>query len=179
MGLRGFEEMSASITIPSGIVEKAKKLGIDLRSLAVEAILKELRLDPNEEAEIRLELAEKSLEEAKDYVKKKDLVQASEKLYKAVEECLKILGQLHKLPQYEKAKTEGRWWTQLLGKSARKLSKILKEPRIKQTWAIAYEIYTWGFHEAKYSIEDIEDDVKYVEWIVEYTKKAVQKLSEK
>jgi len=120
-----------------------------LRSLTVEAILRELGLDPNEEAEIRLELAEKSLEEAKDYMKKKDPIQASEKLYKAVEEYVKILGQLHKLPQYEKAKTEGRWWTQLLGKSARRLSKILKEPRIEQTWAIAYEIHIWEFSRSK------------------------------
>lgn len=145
----------------------------------IKAILKELRLNPDEEAEIRLELAEKNLEEAKDYIKKNDPVQASEKLYKAVEECVKILAQLHELPQYEKARTEGRWWTQLLGKSARKLSKILKEPRIEQTWAIAYEIHIWGFHEAKYSVEDIEGDVKHVEWFVEYTKKTIQRLSEK
>jgi len=150
-----------------------------LRSLVIETILRELRLDSNEEAEIRLELAEKNLEEARDYIKKNDLIQASEKLYKAVEECVKILAQLHKLPQYEKARTEGRWWTHLLGKSARKLSKILKEPRVEQTWAIAYEIHIWGFHEAKYSIEDIEDDIKHVEWIVEYTKKTIQRLSEK
>ena len=150
-----------------------------MRSLVIKAILKELRLNPDEKAEIRLELAEKNLEEAKDYIKKNDPVQASEKLYKAVEECVKILSQLHELPQYEKARTEGRWWTQLLGKSARKLSKILKEPRVEQTWAIAYEIHIWGFHEAKYSVEDIEDDVKHVEWFVEYTKKTIQRLSEK
>jgi len=166
--------MSVTIIIPRKIVEKAKKLGIDLESLALEAILRELKLNPSEEAEVRLELAEKSLREAKNYIEKKDPTQASEKLYKAVEECLKILSQLHKLPEYERAAKEGRWWVQLLGKSARKLSKILKEPRIEQTWAIAYDIHVWGFHEAKYSIEDIEDDVKYIEWMVRYTKKALK-----
>ena len=126
------------------------------------------------EAEIYLKIAEKSLEEAKNYIKEKNPVQASEKLYKAVEECVKILSQLYKLPEYEEAMREGRWWTQLLGKSARKLSKILKEPKIEQTWAIAYDIHVWGFHEAKYSIDDIKDDVKYVEWIVKYTKEVLK-----
>lgn len=126
------------------------------------------------EAEIYLKTAEKSLEEAKNYIKEKNPVQASEKLYKAVEECVKILSQLYKLPEYEEAMREGRWWTQLLGKSARKLSKILKEPKIEQTWAIAYDIHVWGFHEAKYSIDDIKDDVKYVEWIVKYTKEVLK-----
>ena len=170
--------MSVTITIPRKIAEKAKELNMDLESLALEAILRELKLDPNEEAEIRLELAEKSLKEAKNYVEKKDPTQASEKLYKAVEEYVKILSQLCKLPRYEKAAKEGRWWMQLLGKSARKLSKILKEPKIEQTWTIAYDIHVWGFHEAKYNIEDVEDDVKYAEWIIEYTRKTLKKKQE-
>jgi len=32
----------------------------------------------------------------------------------------------------------------------------------------------WGFHEAKYTTEDIAEDVKYVEWLLKYTKKAVE-----
>lgn len=167
--------MSVTIIIPRKIVEKAKKLGIDLESLALEAILRELKLNPSEEAEVRLELAEKSLREAKNYIEKKDPTQASEKLYKAVEECSKILSQLHKLPEYERVAKEGRWWVQLLGKSARKLSKILKEPRIEQTWAIAYDIHVWGFHEAKYRIEDIEAILPLAIWLLNFTKQTIEK----
>ncbi|HEW93747.1 superfamily I DNA and RNA helicase and helicaseubunit [Candidatus Geothermarchaeota archaeon] len=166
--------MQVIINIPGRIVEKAKKLGIDLETLALETIIRELNLDPDEEAEIRLGLAEKSLEEAKNHIRNRDPIQASEKLYKAIEECIKILSQIYKLPQYEKARAEGRWWIQLIGKAARRLSKTLREPRIEEAWAIAYDIHVWGFHEAKYDIGDIEDDIKYAEWIINYTKKKVK-----
>jgi len=90
--------VSVTIRIPRKIAEKAEELSVDLESLVLETILRELKLDPNEEAEIRLELAEKSLKEAKSFMEKNDPTQASEKLYKAVEECVKILSQLYKLP---------------------------------------------------------------------------------
>lgn len=93
---------------------------------------------------------------------------------KAVEECIKTLARLHNLPEYEKAVKEGRWWTQLLGKAARRLARKLNEPRIEFTWSIAYDIHVWGFHEAKYSIEDIEGDLKHAEWLLNYTKQAAR-----
>ena len=163
------------ITIPEKIAKKARELGLDLESMILEAIMKELNLSRNEEIEVRLEIAENSLKEAKNYLNKGNSVQASEKLYKVVEECVKILAQLYEFPECEKAKSERRWWIQLLGKSARKLTRILGEPMIEQVWAIAYDLHVWGFHEAKYDIEDIKDDVKYAEWIIEYTKKIVEK----
>jgi len=56
---------------------------------------------------------------------------------------------------------------------------MLKEPKIEQAWAIAYDIHVWGFHEAKYNIEDIEEDVEYAEWIVKYTREALRRKQEK
>ena len=119
----------------------------------------------------RIELAEKMLREAEEYLARGDAVQASEKLYRAVEECIKLLAQLHSLPEYEKAVREGRWWTQLLGKAARRLSKRLSEPRIVSVWARAYDVYVWGSHGAGYGVEDIEEDLQYAKWFVEYVKK--------
>ena len=160
--------------IPKKLYEKAFEQGLDPESTLVEPLLNKLNTDPVEEAEARLELAEKHLEEAGEYIAKRDPVQASEKMYKAVEERIKTLARLHNLPEYEKAAKEGRWRTQLLGKAARRLARKLNEPRIEFTWSIAYDIHVWGFHEAKYSIEDIEGDLKHAEWLLNYTKHAAR-----
>ena len=70
------------------------------------------------------------MKEAKDFIRRGDPVQASGKLYKVTKECIKALAQHHNLPEYQVASREGRWWTQLLGKASRRLSRILNEPRI-------------------------------------------------
>jgi Archaeal PaREP1/PaREP8 family. len=65
------------------------------------------RLDPHEIARARIELAEKYLEEAKDYINKKDAVQASEKMYKVVEECIKALAETLNTPETQEARKTG------------------------------------------------------------------------
>ncbi len=169
-------EKDFTLTIPSRLVKRARELGIDVVSVILDALVKELRLDPKDEAEVYLELAERYLEEAKEYIVKGDPVQASEKMYKAVEESLKALALIYRTPEYEKALREGRWWTQLLGKTARRLSKILGEPRIIDTWSRAYDVHVWGFHEAKYSVDDIREDLECIEWLLEYTKRRIREV---
>ena len=123
--------------------------------------------------EARVELAEKYLAEAKEYLAKGDAVQASEKLYKVVEECIKALAQRYDTPEHREAAREGRWWAQLLGKAARRLARELNEPRITDAWSRAYDVHVWGFHEAKYTVEDVKEDVGYVEWLLNYVKQRV------
>jgi len=123
--------------------------------------------------EARVELAEKYLAEAKEYLAKGDAVQASEKLYKVVEECIKALAQRYDTPEHREAAKEGRWWAQLLGKAARRLARELSEPRITDAWSRAYDVHVWGFHEAKYTVEDVKEDVGYVEWLLNYVKQRV------
>lgn len=147
--------------VPRKLVEEAKKRGIDVEEVVLRALAEALELDPGELAWVRLELAEKTLGEAMEYFAKGGSVQASEKLYKAVEECIKLLAQLYKLPEYERAVRNGRRWTQLLGKAARRLSKRFYEPRLADAWARAYDVRIWGFHEAKYGVEDIREDLQY------------------
>ncbi len=166
--------MTTTIELPKKLVEKLKERGLDPTTHIVDTLVRELELDPVEEAETRIELAEKYLEEARKYIERGDAVQASEKMYKVVEECIKALAHMHKLPEYEKAVKEGRWWTQLLGKAARKLAKLLNEPRIESTWSIAYDIHVWGFHEAKYTVEDIAQDIQHIEWLLNHTKKQIK-----
>jgi dissimilatory sulfite reductase (desulfoviridin) alpha/beta subunit len=127
-------------------------------------------IDPRIAVEARIELAEKYFAEAKEYLAKGDAVQASEKLYKVVEECIKALAQHYNMPEHQEAVKEGRWWIQLLGKASRGLSRELKEPKITDVWSRAYDIHVWGFHETKYTIEDIKEDAEYVDWLLNYVK---------
>lgn len=112
----------------------------------------------------------KFLEEGKEYIAKGDAVQASEKLYKAVEESIKVLAQRHKLPEYDEAEKDGRWKSYLLGRAANKLASNLKTDKIVDVWARAFNIHVWGFHEGKYGVEDIKTSVSYVEWLVNFVK---------
>ncbi|MCC6051522.1 MAG: PaREP1 family protein, partial [Thermofilum sp.] len=40
-------------------------------------------------------------------------------------------------------------------------------------WSRAYDVHVWGFHEAKYTVEDVKEDVGYVEWLLNYVKQRV------
>ena len=110
------------------------------------------------------------VDESKEYIAKGDAIQASEKLYKAVEECIKVLARRYNLPEYEEAEKDGRWKGYLLGRAARKLARDLKQKEIEDIWARAFNIHVWGFHEGKYEVEDIEPSLPYVEWLVDFVK---------
>jgi hypothetical protein len=155
--------MSTSVYIPERLVEEINRRGLSL----VDLIASILEIDPKTVVEARVELAEKYLKEAEEHIGKGDAVQGSEKLYKVVEECIKALAQYYNL-EHQTAVKEGRWWIQLLGKTSRRLSKILKEPKIEYVWAVAYDVHVRGFHEGKYSIEDIKEDVGHVKWLLNY-----------
>ena len=166
--------VSVVLRIPRRLYEKAAERGIDIESRVIELLLSEIKVDPAEEASIRIELAERFLDEAEGYLGKGDPVQASEKMYKVVEECIKALARLLSIPEYQSAVKEGRWWIQLLGKAARSLARMLSEPRVEFAWAVAYDLHVWGFHEAKYSVDDIRGDLDHVRWILSFTKKLLE-----
>jgi hypothetical protein len=169
--LRNGETIGAFTYIPEKLVKEIEKRGLSIVDLVVSTLGKDV--DPKAIIGARIELAEKSLAEAKEYLEKGDAVQASEKMYKAVEECIKVLTQHYNTPEYQVTVKEGRWWTQLLGKAARGLSRMLSEPKITDAWARAYDDHIWGFHEAKYGVEDVRDDVELVNWLLNYVKQKV------
>ena len=70
-------------------------------------------------------IAEYMLERAREELKRGNPIQASEKLYKAVEECIKTLACLEGLEECERARREGQWWTKLLSRAASKLARKL------------------------------------------------------
>ncbi|ADN49789.1 PaREP1 family protein [Vulcanisaeta distributa] len=155
--------------IPEELIKAAEEKGIDIIDLLISAIG---RSDPSTAIRIRLELAEKYLNEAKEYVRKGDAVQASEKAYKAAEECIKALAERYNIPEHQQAIKEGRWYTYLLGMASNTLASILGD-WVATGWAAGYVLHVWGFHEAKFSVGDLSNYLRLVENLVTNTKKAL------
>lgn len=166
-----------AIYLPKKVVEKLEEKGLDIGEFVIRALTEVAGLDPEELTSVRVELAEKNLEEAKEFVAKRDVTQASEKLYKAVEECIKALSEKFRLPQLDIIRRRGRWDTWLLGQAATDLSRLLGEEKIRYAWTIAYDVHVWGFHEAKYRVEDVESAIPIVEWLINYTKEMLTRTS--
>ncbi|WP_292000505.1 PaREP1 family protein [Caldivirga sp.] len=160
------------------IYEKIQELGLDLEDLVAYSLIRFTSLDPGELARARVELAERYLNEAREYLTRGDAVQASEKLYKAVEEAVKALAEEYNVPEYQQAVKEGRWFAYLLGRAARTLSVKLNEPRITYAWSIAYDLHIWGFHEGKYGVDYVKIDIPHVEWLINYTKQLLYRQSQ-
>lgn len=81
--------------------------------------------------EENLKLIDKLLAEGKEYLNRKDAVQASEKLYKVVEECIKLLAEKEELPEREEFKKE-------LSRAARTLARKLEEEKLEEAWTRAF-----------------------------------------
>ncbi len=72
------------------MVRRLEERSVGVNDLLLGALSKE---GPQGSARLRLELAERSLAKAEDYVRKGDAVQASEKGYRAAEEVVKALAE--------------------------------------------------------------------------------------
>jgi hypothetical protein len=96
-----------------------------------------------------LELILSLLNEAEKYLAEKKPIQASEKLYKVAEECIKVLAEKYGITEHREALEHDRWRLGLLDKAVVTLSKMLNEPMIIYAWDSAYYLHVQGFHEAK------------------------------
>jgi len=56
----------------------------------------------------RIEIIKNLFAEAEEYLAKGDAVQSSEKLYKAADECIKLLSERFNLPEAKEAEEKGR-----------------------------------------------------------------------
>jgi hypothetical protein len=158
---------SVSIPLPRSLYERAKEAGIDVEDLLIVELVERLQLGSTDAALAHLELAKKYVVEAKEHIGRGDAVQASEKMYKVVEECIKALAKLHQAPELKEAGRRGRWATWLLGAAATWLSRELNDPKVEVAWGIAYDTHVWGFHEAKYDVEVVKARIKYAEELLE------------
>ncbi len=163
--------MRVSITIPEKLAKAIQSKGFDLETFIVEALENSLELDPNEELESRTAIAEYMLMRAKEELDKGDSIQASEKLYKAVEECVKVLACLEELEECRRAQREGQWWSKLLSKAARKLSIRLGMDLPRIAWEEAYDLHIHGFHEHALTVDEVRQSLPTVEKLVDYIKR--------
>ena len=169
--------MSTMIPVPKRIADEVKRRGFSLEELVIEALTRAANLDPQLPIEHRLELAEKYSSEAEEYEKKGDAIQASEKLYKVAEECIKALSEIFKPSALKEVEIRGKWETWLLGRAAAELSRELKEELVHLAWSKAYEIHVWCFHEGKYRMEHVEVAAPYIKKLLEYTKAITERKS--
>ncbi|HII73366.1 TPA: hypothetical protein HA332_03000 [Sulfurisphaera tokodaii] len=82
------------------------------------------------------------MKEADELLEKGDVVQASEKYYKAVEEAIKILSRKYNLGVVKRLR-HGRWSSELLFDAVNEL----RSDEVKEIWYIAWELHVDGFHE--------------------------------
>ncbi len=122
----------------------------------------------------RVEELRKRFREAIEYLKKGDSVQAAEKLYKVAENAIKILSEVNRIPEYEKARQEGTWWTKLLDKAAKRLRDIYGE-ELLDAWTTAYKFHQKGFHEEQLTVEEIEEEAYKIEDLLRIVEKEVKK----
>jgi hypothetical protein len=120
-----------------------------------------------------LELAERFLAEGRELIDK-DPVQASEKLYKAAEEAVKIIAIALKLPEANEAAKRGRWTTGLLEDAVMNIMRILKVDELYHWWDSAYKLHVDGFHEAKLRSDDVRLRLRDVEALVNLANKALK-----
>jgi len=117
-----------------------------------------------------LELSLKMFEEGRELVDR-DPVQASEKLYKAAEECVKALALFYS-EQDEKLRRiishveeRGTWKLDELTRAAHRLGQILGED-IRTGWDTALVLHILGFHEAKLSSDEVKARIPQVEQLL-------------
>jgi hypothetical protein len=116
----------------------------------------------------RIEIIKNLFTEAEEYLAKGDAVQSSEKLYKAAEECIKLLSERFNLPEAKKAEEKGRWTVTLLEKAVRKLSDKISID-VQLGWDSANYLHVWGFHEAKLEVENVKARLPLIKRLIELT----------
>ena len=122
----------------------------------------------NEEVKKLLDTACRLYEEAIILVER-DPVQASEKLYKVVENCIKALAILFNIEECEIARKEGTWWSKLLAKAAHKLSRLLNNDVIVRAWQAGFDLHVYGFHEEAYTQQEVKNIIPIVEDLLNLT----------
>jgi len=164
---------SIQIFIPKRLAEELEKRGYVIEDVLLDSLSKVLNLDPEIVAESHLELAERYLKEGKDLIDK-DPIQASEKLYKAAEECVKALTIHLKIEDVLRSvESRGRWTATDLERAVKEISKRLGK-HFLISWGEANYLHVWGFHEAKLDSESIKIRVEYIDFIIEETKKLLK-----
>ena len=158
--------MVEEVAIPRAIIEELRRRGLNPEDAVLDALAKAMNLDPSTVVGARIELAAKYLSEGRELIDK-DPIQASEKLYKAVEECIKALAIYYDLKDVlAKVNERGRWTVTELEKAVEAISERLGE-WFRQTWDTANYLHVWGFHEAKLDANAVKVRLPYIERVID------------
>ncbi|QXJ28523.1 hypothetical protein J5U23_01392 [Saccharolobus shibatae B12] len=103
------------------------------------------------------------IREADELLEKGDIVQTSEKYYKAVEEAIKSLSRRSNLSVLKRLRY-GRWSSELLFDAVYELGVN----EIKEIWYIAWELHIDGFHEMKLTEERLRLVKDKIKKIIDY-----------
>lgn len=105
------------------------------------------------------------LEGADELLSKGDVVQASEKYYKAAEEAIKILSYKNSVNVVSKVNKLGHWNSKLYFDAVEELENLYHG--IRSLWISAWLLHIEGFHEARLSKENVQYLKSDVEKLVE------------
>jgi hypothetical protein len=149
--------------IEKKLKEEAEKKGISEEEIIVEAISKALDepLDPDELVEVHLKLLEKYMNEAEDFLKKGDYVQASKKVWKAAAQAVKAL-----------AAKDGREIRshRELNEEVSRISRETGDDEIRALWQSATALHQ-NFYENWLPPDMVEGNIRDVKKLVEKLKK--------
>jgi len=106
--------------------------------------------------------------EAIELINRGDAIQASEKLYKVVEDCIKLLAKINNIPKHKEAIEAGQWWTKLLSRASERLRRIHGD-NIITAWQAAYELHIRGFHEEQMDIDEVKERASEIEDLLKLT----------
>ncbi|BDR91788.1 PaREP1 family protein [Vulcanisaeta souniana] len=118
------------------------------------------------ESRKRAELAIVMFNEGLNLISKGDIIQSSEKLYKAVEEAIKALAIAKNLDEAREALEKGRWTVSLLDRAAIKLGD-----GVRQAWAEAYFLRVNGFHEVRIGIDEGNARIPIIQRLIDYVRR--------
>ena len=152
------------MSIPQALIEALRRRGLDIDYL-IDVLATKLDLDPSDTAKAHAELAIAMFNEGLSFISKGDVVQSSEKLYKAVEEAIKALAIAKNLDEAREALDKGRWSVSLLDDAASKLGDV-----VERAWDAAYFLHVNGFHEVRIRIDEVERRVKYIRPLIDELK---------
>ena len=161
--------------MPETLIRVLEELGIDIEAKVIELLMNEISIERSKKAKLHAELAKYFLSEGKRLIDK-DPVQASEKIYKAVEEAIKALTMgLGIEDVLSKVEERGRWTTPDLERAVEVLSDKLGK-WLYDAWDHAWVLHVWGFHEAKLDSEAVRRRVKDVEMIIRKMEELVKNM---
>ncbi|AAY81638.1 conserved Crenarchaeal protein [Sulfolobus acidocaldarius DSM 639] len=104
--------------------------------------------------------AEVYLREGDEFLGLGDLVQASEKYYKAAEEAIKLLAIKHQIPVLKDLRKIDRWRADLLFLAVKQLSLYYKD--LSDIWKSAWILHVEGFHETRLNRHELLFYVNHV-----------------